>query len=114
MTVWQLPAVLVLSQSAEECCLLSLGAVKCADRNREGLRLCQRIRLVYRGLTGERRQTSEEKIETFYVVRTVHFGMILSNNQRNAQVFNLFICFLLPYMFRAFFSPSSEAGVQLR
>jgi hypothetical protein len=39
----------------------------------------------------------------FYVVRTVHFGMKLYNDQRNAQVFNLFINLLLPYMFRAFF-----------
>jgi hypothetical protein len=40
-----------------------------------------------------------------YVVRTVHFGMKLYNDQRNAQVFNLFIYLLLPYMFRAFFKP---------
>jgi hypothetical protein len=39
----------------------------------------------------------------FYVVRTVHFGMKLYNDQRNAQVCNLFIYLLLPYMFRAFF-----------
>jgi hypothetical protein len=26
----------------------------------------------------------------FYVVRTMHFGMKLYNDQRNAQVFNLF------------------------
>jgi hypothetical protein len=38
-----------------------------------------------------------------YVVRTVHFGMKLFNDQRNAQVFNLCIYLLLPYMFRAFF-----------
>jgi hypothetical protein len=31
-----------------------------------------------------------------YVVRTVHFGMKMYNNQRNAQVFNLFIYLLLP------------------
>jgi hypothetical protein len=29
--------------------------------------------------------------------------MKLYNDQRNAQVFNLFIYLLLPYMFRAFF-----------
>jgi hypothetical protein len=29
--------------------------------------------------------------------------MKLYNEQRNAQVFNLFIYLLLPYMFRAFF-----------
>jgi hypothetical protein len=29
----------------------------------------------------------------FYVVRTVHFGMKLYNDQRNAQVFNLFYLF---------------------
>jgi hypothetical protein len=39
----------------------------------------------------------------FYVIGTVHFGMKLHNDQRNAQVFNLFIYLLLPYMFRAFF-----------
>jgi hypothetical protein len=39
----------------------------------------------------------------FYVVRTVHFGMNSYNEQRNVQVFNLFIYLLLPYMFRAFF-----------
>jgi hypothetical protein len=48
------------------------------------------------------------------VVKTVHFGMKLYNDQRNAQVFNLFIYLLLPYMFRAFFNPISEAGVQIR
>jgi hypothetical protein len=39
----------------------------------------------------------------FNVVRTVHFGMKLFNDQRNTQVLNLFIYLLLPYMFRAFF-----------
>jgi hypothetical protein len=39
----------------------------------------------------------------FYVVRTVHFGMKLYNDQRNAQVFNLSVYSLLPYMFRSFF-----------
>jgi hypothetical protein len=38
--------------------------------------------------------------------------MKLYNDQRHAQVFNLFIYLLLPYMFRLSFSPSSEAGVQ--
>jgi hypothetical protein len=36
-------------------------------------------------------------------VGTVHFGMNLYNEQCNAQVFNLFIYLLPPYMFRAFF-----------
>jgi hypothetical protein len=40
--------------------------------------------------------------------------MKLYKDQRNAQVFNLFVYLLLPYMFRAFFSLSSEAGVQFR
>jgi hypothetical protein len=40
--------------------------------------------------------------------------MKLYNDQRNAQVLNLFIYLLLPYMFRASFSPSSETDVQLR
>jgi hypothetical protein len=31
--------------------------------------------------------------------------LILYNDQRNAQVFNLFIYLLLPDMFRAFFKP---------
>jgi hypothetical protein len=39
----------------------------------------------------------------FYVVMTVYFGMKLYNDQRNAQVFNLFIYLLLPYMFRVLF-----------
>jgi hypothetical protein len=39
----------------------------------------------------------------FYVVRTVHFGMKMYNDQRNAQAFNLFIYLLLPYMFQAVF-----------
>jgi hypothetical protein len=38
----------------------------------------------------------------FYVVRAVHFGMNLYNDQRNAQVFNLSVYLLLPYMFWAF------------
>jgi hypothetical protein len=42
-------------------------------------------------------------IDFFYVVRTVHFGMKLYNDQRNTRAFNLFINLLLPYMFRAFF-----------
>jgi hypothetical protein len=50
----------------------------------------------------------------FHVVRTVHFGIKCYNDQRNAQVFNLFINLLLPDMFGLAFSPSSEAGVQLR
>jgi hypothetical protein len=51
-----------------------------------------------------------------YVVRTVHFVMKLYNDQRHAQVFNLFylsIYFCLT-CFGFSFSPSSEAGVQLR
>jgi hypothetical protein len=38
-----------------------------------------------------------------YVLRTVHFGMKLYNDQHNAQVFNLFVYLLLPYMFRTSF-----------
>jgi hypothetical protein len=34
---------------------------------------------------------------------TVRLGMKLYNDQRNAQVFNLFIYLLLPYMFQTFF-----------
>jgi hypothetical protein len=40
-----------------------------------------------------------------YVIRTVHFGMKLYYDKRNAQVFNLFIYLLLPYMFRVLFEP---------
>jgi hypothetical protein len=43
------------------------------------------------------------RILKFYVVRTVHFGMKLYYDQRDAQVFNLFIYLILPYMFGAFF-----------
>jgi hypothetical protein len=42
----------------------------------------------------------------FYVVTTVHSGIKLYNDQRNAHVFKLFIYLLLPYMFRAFFNPN--------
>jgi hypothetical protein len=38
-----------------------------------------------------------------FVVMTVYFGMKLYNDQRNAQVFILFIYLFLPYMFRALF-----------
>jgi hypothetical protein len=40
--------------------------------------------------------------------------MNLYNDQRNAQALNLFVYLRLPYMFRAFFYPSSEARVQFR
>jgi hypothetical protein len=36
----------------------------------------------------------------FYVARTVQFGMNLYNDQRNAQVYNLFICLILPSLGR--------------
>jgi hypothetical protein len=39
----------------------------------------------------------------FYIVRTVHFGVKLYDDQRNAQVFNIFIYLLPSYTFRAFF-----------
>jgi hypothetical protein len=58
-------------------------------------------------------QISDINRPTFYVVRTVHFGMILCNDQRNAQVFNLYIYFCLT-RFGLSISPSSEVGVQLR
>jgi hypothetical protein len=38
----------------------------------------------------------------------------LFNDQRNTQFSNLFIYLLMPYMLRASFNPSSEAGVQFR
>jgi hypothetical protein len=47
-----------------------------------------------------------EQIKIFhdvFIVKTVHFGMKLYNDQINAQVFNLFVYLFLPYMFRAFF-----------
>jgi hypothetical protein len=40
--------------------------------------------------------------------------MKMHNDLRNAQVFNVFIYLLPPYMFRISFSAYSEAGVQLR
>jgi hypothetical protein len=49
----------------------------------------------------------------FDVVMTVHFGMKLYNDQRNAQVFNLSIHFCLT-SFGLSLSPSSEAGLQIR
>jgi hypothetical protein len=39
----------------------------------------------------------------FNAVRTMHFGLKLYNDQRNTQVFHLFIYLLLPYTFWAFF-----------
>jgi hypothetical protein len=41
----------------------------------------------------------------FYVVRTVHFIMKLYNDQStcNAQVLDLSVYSILPYMFRTFF-----------
>jgi hypothetical protein len=49
-----------------------------------------------------------------YVVRTVHFGMKLYNDQRNAQVFKfiLFIYYFCLTSFGLSFSPLSEGGVQ--
>jgi hypothetical protein len=54
--------------------------------------------------------------DQFYVVMTVHFGMKLFDDQINAHFLNLFylcIYFCLT-CFGLSFSPSSEAGVQLR
>jgi hypothetical protein len=62
---------------------------------------CNVFRLFLIAIFRERRYTKD--IHGFYVVRTVHFGMKLYNDQRNAQVFNSFIYLLLPYRFRAFF-----------
>jgi hypothetical protein len=45
---------------------------------------------------------SKDKYLCFYVLRTVHFGMKLYNDQRKAQFLNLFTYLLLSYMFRAF------------
>jgi hypothetical protein len=45
------------------------------------------------------RREVDDILAKFYV----HFGMKLCNDQRNAQVFNLFFFSLLPYMFRVLF-----------
>jgi hypothetical protein len=45
---------------------------------------------------------------------TVHFGMKLYDDQRNAQVFNLLSIYFCLTCFGLSFSPSPEAGVQLR
>jgi hypothetical protein len=50
----------------------------------------------------------------FYVVRTVHFGMKLYNDQRNAQVLMYLSIYFCLTCFGFSFSPSSVAGVQLR
>jgi hypothetical protein len=50
----------------------------------------------------------------FYVGRTVHFGMKLYNDQRNAHVFNCLSIYFCPTRFGLSFSPSSGAGVQFR
>jgi hypothetical protein len=39
----------------------------------------------------------------FNIMRTVHFGMKLYNDQRNAKAINLFVKLLLPCMFRGSF-----------
>jgi hypothetical protein len=49
-------------------------------------------------------ERTNENQDLFCVVRIVHFGMKLYNDQYNACIFNLFISLLLPYMFQAFFS----------
>jgi hypothetical protein len=53
----------------------------------------------------------------FYVVRTVHFGMKLYDDQRNAQVFNLFTSalhvsgFLLAHLQRQVYKFSSGSSL---
>jgi hypothetical protein len=54
-------------------------------------------------LTLPARSTVQSSFFKFYVVGILHFGMKFCNEQRNAQVFSLFIYLLLSYMFRAFF-----------
>jgi hypothetical protein len=44
---------------------------------------------------------AKTETEASFLIRNMHFGMKLCNDQRNAQVFNLFIYLLLPYEFRA-------------
>jgi hypothetical protein len=46
---------------------------------------------------------NDQSSSLFCVVWNVHFGKKLYNDQRNAQVFNLFIYLLLPYIFRVLF-----------
>jgi hypothetical protein len=53
------------------------------------------------------RHYTTEYLENVHILK-------LYNDQCNAQVFNLFIYLLLPYMLRLSFSPSSDAGVQFR
>jgi hypothetical protein len=69
-----------------------------------GHNLCSlRSETMFPHVLGEHVQKQKEKSVRFYVVRTVRFGMKLYNDQLNAQVFNLFIYLILPYMFRGFF-----------
>jgi hypothetical protein len=63
---------------------------------------CRRSTLDADGCDELRVNTKTVTDEFFYVVRTVHFGMKWYNDQRNGHVYSLFICLLLPYMFRAF------------
>jgi hypothetical protein len=52
-------------------------------------------------LTGD---VASEEIGLWLPSRKKRYSTLkLYNDQRNAQVFNLFIYLLLPYMFRAFF-----------
>jgi hypothetical protein len=41
----------------------------------------------------------------YWCTRQMNVSIKLYNDQRNAQVFNLFIYLILPYMIRAFFYP---------
>jgi hypothetical protein len=50
----------------------------------------------------------------FMLLRTVHFGFKLYNDQRNAQVLIYLSIYFCLTCFGLAFSPSSEAGVQFR
>jgi hypothetical protein len=47
-----------------------------------------------------------------FVIRAVHFGTKVCNNQRNAQVFYLNYLFTYALHVSSFFRPSSDAFVQ--
>jgi hypothetical protein len=56
--------------------------------------------------------SNEKYLWKFYVVSTVHFGMKMYNDQRNAQIINLFIYYFYLTCLGLSIRPSPEAGVQ--
>jgi hypothetical protein len=92
---------------ADEC-LMAIPEIEGIDyTTKEYLKFVQHIQSTVERLNKESKFLTASSFSThlyvFSAVRSVHFGMKLYNDQRNAHVFNIFIYLLLPYMFRDFF-----------